>query len=121
MKTLLPAPWSQKVADLFTPALDGANLDDFKFDVETGKCDLWECDGCYVLTENFGPKFHVWLVAGKNFKSAAHAINDYVKASGGRLTCATYRTRSAGMHRMHGFLNPQMINSELCEYVSWPF
>jgi hypothetical protein len=116
---LNPAVWSFRVGEMFLPALDGANLKDFENDVESGLCALWECSGCFVLTEDRWPRLHVWLVGGKNFNDAAHAINNHLHAFN-YFDC-TWRTRNPAALRLYGFLQPELINHELHEYRVWPF
>lgn len=116
---LTPILWSESVSRAFLPALDGASLDDFKFDYETGRCALWECNGCYVLTEDMHPRLHVWMVAGSHFKDAAHAINNHLHAF--NYDDCTFRTRHPASLRMYGFLNPVLVDHQKHEYRVCPF
>lgn len=116
---LIRTQWTAEIGRLFVPALDGAALDDFKFDCESGRCDLWECNGCYVITEDRHPRLHVWLVAGRNFKDAAHAINNHLHAFD--FTDCSFRTRRPASLRQYGFLKPTLINPKFHEYRVCPF
>jgi hypothetical protein len=111
--------WTVAIGNAFRPALDGASLDDFRADVVNGALALWECSGCYIITEDKWPRLHVWLVAGKNFNDAAHAINNHLHAFDYKE--CTLRTRNPASLRMYGFLQPRLTNPQLHEYTVWPF
>jgi hypothetical protein len=115
---MMPAQWSDEARRMLSAALDGASIDGFETDAN---CRLWKTEGCYVVTQDESPALRVWMVGGINFRECAEAINQYVKDSAGHFTYVLFRSRWAVNLRLYGFMNPELINTELHEYRIWPF